>query len=92
MRPVTDSYTNSIHAKPSIFHSPIPYLFAGIGAMMILIAVALVILACSHKKRENRDPEKDVEVGILPLDREPPIFVMVPGETRPSFLAKPLSL
>ncbi|KAI3880769.1 hypothetical protein MKX03_034670 [Papaver bracteatum] len=31
-------------------HSPIPYLFGGLAAMLCLIALSLLILACSHKK------------------------------------------
>ncbi|KAF3329484.1 protein GLUTAMINE DUMPER 6-like protein [Carex littledalei] len=80
--------SSSSFAKSSLWHSPVPYLFTGIGVMMILIAVALAVLACSHKKR----PQPDVEsspLTISPVDREPPIFVIVPGEMLPSFVAKP---
>ncbi|KAJ4748152.1 Protein GLUTAMINE DUMPER 1 [Rhynchospora pubera] len=96
MRPVGGSATSV--AKASLWHSPVPYLFGGIGAMLFLIAVALLVLACSHKKRSNSDlesssrPKSETNVDSMsPVDREPPIFVIVPGETVPSFLAKPAS-
>ncbi|XP_074563431.1 protein GLUTAMINE DUMPER 3-like [Curcuma longa] len=34
----------------SAWHSPVPYLFGGLAAMLGLIAVALLILACSYWK------------------------------------------
>ncbi|KAI3864061.1 hypothetical protein MKW98_031653 [Papaver atlanticum] len=46
-----------IHSPP---HSPIPYLFGGLAAMLCLIALSLLILACSHKKLS----------GFLDSDRE----------------------
>jgi hypothetical protein len=83
-------------AKPSLWHTPVPYLFAGIGAMLLLIAVALVLLACSRKKQLHSDVESSTGpkpetcvCSMSPVEREPPIFVIVPGETCPSFLAKP---
>ncbi|PIN01301.1 hypothetical protein CDL12_26187 [Handroanthus impetiginosus] len=55
-------------APPSPWHSPVPYLFGGLAAMMGLIAFALLILACSYVKlsryAENRDDrEMDLEAG-----------------------------
>nr|XP_043627112.1 protein GLUTAMINE DUMPER 2-like [Erigeron canadensis] len=36
--------------QPSPWHSPVPYLFGGLAAMLGLIAFALLILACSYWK------------------------------------------
>ncbi|RLN04365.1 protein GLUTAMINE DUMPER 3-like [Panicum miliaceum] len=37
-------------AAHSAWHSPVPYLFGGLAAMLGLIAFALLILACSYWK------------------------------------------
>ncbi|GMP74670.1 hypothetical protein CsSME_00032031 [Camellia sinensis var. sinensis] len=56
----------------SPWHSPVPYLFGGLAAMLGLIAFALLILACSYWKfsgyldRDNDDAnsdDRDVELG-----------------------------
>ncbi|XP_047050248.1 protein GLUTAMINE DUMPER 3-like [Lolium rigidum] len=40
-------------AAVSPWHSPVPYLFGGLAAMIGLIALALLILACSYWKLNN---------------------------------------
>ncbi|KAJ1382513.1 protein GLUTAMINE DUMPER 2-like [Sesbania bispinosa] len=51
----------------SSWHSPVPYLFGGLAAMLGLIAFALLILACSYWKlagqlqNEDRDLESQKE-------------------------------
>lgn len=65
MRPVYPSKAPSspISPQPSPWHSPVPYLFGGLAAMMGLIAFALLVLACSywklsgHFENDNRDIE-----------------------------------
>ncbi|KAG2691314.1 hypothetical protein I3843_08G004300 [Carya illinoinensis] len=54
---------------PSLWNSPVPYLFGGLAAMLGLIALALLILACSYwrlagqlDERERRS-ETDLESG-----------------------------
>ncbi|XP_052210248.1 protein GLUTAMINE DUMPER 2-like [Diospyros lotus] len=58
--------------QSSPWHSPVPYLFGGLAAMLGLIAFALLILACSYWKLaghlengETRDEgeERDLEGG-----------------------------
>ncbi|KAK8543305.1 hypothetical protein V6N13_136172 [Hibiscus sabdariffa] len=45
----THSEANTtLHTSP--WHSPVPYLFGGLAAMLGLIAFALLILACSYWK------------------------------------------
>ncbi|PIN06189.1 hypothetical protein CDL12_21255 [Handroanthus impetiginosus] len=53
----------------SPWHSPVPYLFGGLAAMLGLIAFALLILACSYWKLSGQVnggddvAERDVEGG-----------------------------
>ncbi|XVF47761.1 hypothetical protein PTKIN_Ptkin03bG0136600 [Pterospermum kingtungense] len=55
----------------SPWHSPVPYLFGGLAAMLGLIAFALLILACSYWKlsgylengTEGGEGERDLEAG-----------------------------
>ncbi|KAL6659157.1 hypothetical protein ACP70R_003197 [Stipagrostis hirtigluma subsp. patula] len=57
-RPTTSMSTSAPAAPPpaaaamqtSPWHSPVPYLFGGLAAMLGLIALALLILACSYWK------------------------------------------
>ncbi|CAI9787442.1 unnamed protein product [Fraxinus pennsylvanica] len=62
----TASYSSL--AQRSSWHSPVPYLFGGLAAMLGLIAFALLILACSYWKLsgylENQgETERDLEAG-----------------------------
>lgn len=50
----------------SPWHSPVPYLFGGLAAMLGLIAFALLILACSYWKLSGNleeNQEGDIEEG-----------------------------
>lgn len=91
----------------SPWHSPVPYLFGGLAAMLGLIAFALLILACSYWKLtgyldggdgSNREP--DLEAGDGKGDgaekRPAPVFeekilVIMAGEMKPTYLATPMS-
>ncbi|XP_028775423.1 protein GLUTAMINE DUMPER 3 [Neltuma alba] len=88
----------------SPWHSPVPYLFGGLAAMLGLIAFALLILACSYWKLsgfldESREGERDLEAGEAKLDGtqkpfapvacEPKFLVIMPGQERPTCLATP---
>ncbi|KAL5773098.1 hypothetical protein ACOSP7_012714 [Xanthoceras sorbifolium] len=62
--------TGSTQPPHSPWHSPVPYLFGGLAAMLGLIAFALLILACSYWKLsgyldggENGGGEGDLEAG-----------------------------
>ncbi|GMH27248.1 hypothetical protein Nepgr_029091 [Nepenthes gracilis] len=88
------SSTNKV-SSPRIWslNSPTLYLFAGIALMMGLIAVALIILACSYRKqpsrsRENQIKEMTVAAGVDPAP--PEIVVILPGDDMPTCLAKPI--
>lgn len=68
------SVSNAVQpqGQRSPWHSPVPYLFGGLAAMLGLIAFALLILACSYwrlagqfEEREggDRSDERDLESG-----------------------------
>lgn len=88
----------SMGGLPSL-KSPIPYLFGGLAFLFILISLSLFILACSHIKHSsssyNEDDEEErkrrvEEDGNEVVDSEPKIVVVMPGDSNPSFLAKPI--
>ncbi|KAJ0989660.1 hypothetical protein J5N97_008016 [Dioscorea zingiberensis] len=94
MRPLSTPSSSSFH----VWSSPIPYLFIGLGTMMVLIAGALIILACSHRKSSGEDEtssssssSKEKHV-ISPLDMEPRVVVIMAGNLKPTCLALPLPL
>ncbi|KAL1832044.1 hypothetical protein DCAR_0102058 [Daucus carota subsp. sativus] len=80
-------------------NSPIPYLFGGLGLMLALIAMALLILACSYRKYSDRsaqntsDEEKPAKpVILLQPEMEPKInLVIMAGDEKPRYLAMPVS-
>uniref|UniRef100_A0A9I9DJL4 Uncharacterized protein n=1 Tax=Cucumis melo TaxID=3656 RepID=A0A9I9DJL4_CUCME len=77
--------------KLHLWKSPIPYLFGGLSLTLILIAAALIILACSFRKRFT-DGEKDPPAATSPtvdLVMEPKILVIMAGNDMPTFLAMP---
>ncbi|KAL2490126.1 Protein GLUTAMINE DUMPER 2 [Forsythia ovata] len=91
----------------SPWHSPVPYLFGGLAAMLGLIAFALLILACSYWKLSDQmngagEGERDVEAGddqkgenttaaMATLPFEEKIVVIMAGDVKPTFLATPMS-
>ncbi|GLJ43132.1 hypothetical protein SUGI_0895080 [Cryptomeria japonica] len=46
-------------SSSSIWHSPVPYLFGGVAAMVALIAFAFIILACSYFSKPNGAASQD---------------------------------
>lgn len=63
--------------------------------MLGLIAVALVILACSYSKSRSSSPsdaeEKPAKPVNVEVDSEPKIVVIMAGDDNPTYLAKPVS-
>ncbi|ESR66686.1 hypothetical protein WN944_002852 [Citrus x changshan-huyou] len=63
--------TQNVTRTHSPWHSPVPYLFGGLAAMLGLIAFALLILACSYWKLSGyldsgdngAAGERDLEAG-----------------------------
>ncbi|KAF5748096.1 protein GLUTAMINE DUMPER 5-like [Tripterygium wilfordii] len=93
--------TPTLQQQRSQWHSPVPYLFGGLAAMLGLIAFALLILACSYWKLsgrsdgENADQERDLENGDSANKAvkvyEEKFLVIMAGEEKPTFLATPVS-
>ncbi|KAJ8538784.1 hypothetical protein K7X08_030080 [Anisodus acutangulus] len=98
------TFTPPAMVQRSPWHTPVPYLFGGLAAMLGLIAFALLILACSYWKlsshlRENNENDHDHDTEAR--ESEKPVTVMMPvyeekivvimaGDMRPSYLAKPV--
>ncbi|CAM0909043.1 unnamed protein product [Alopecurus aequalis] len=92
-------------AAHSPWQSPVPYLFGGLAAMLGLIAFALLILACSYWKLsgyldapsdgaqdgDSAGGEKGSASGTArpAADFLEHVVVIMAGEERPTFLAKP---
>lgn len=84
----------------SPWHSPVPYLFGGLAAMLGLIAFALMILACSYWKLSGYlEGEGDIEAGEAkneetqiaapPAAYQEKFLVIQPGQKNPTVLATP---
>ncbi|KAJ8470564.1 hypothetical protein OPV22_024907 [Ensete ventricosum] len=83
------------------WHSPVPYLFGGLAAMLGLIALALLILACSYWKlssylesgdsadQPNHEKPSDGSAGKEPAFGEERVLVIMAGNRAPTFLAIP---
>ncbi|KAL9354875.1 hypothetical protein Peur_052845 [Populus x canadensis] len=97
MRPASNSTTPAVHAGYQDRNSPIPYLFASLALMLALIAVSLIILACSYKKSSSNsssDPEAREKSGKqveMRAEMEPKIVVIMAGDDNPTYLAEPVS-
>nr|XP_004501399.1 protein GLUTAMINE DUMPER 5 [Cicer arietinum] len=109
MRTITTTTTSPNTLAPtasmmhSSWHSPIPYLFGGLAAMLGLIAFALLILACSYWRLSGQ--LQDEENGNSNMDNqkegdstkkeslkvyEEKILVIMAGDENPTFLATPV--
>ncbi|XP_020237899.1 protein GLUTAMINE DUMPER 5 [Cajanus cajan] len=101
------SATSSPSPARSTWHSPVPYLFGGLAAMLGLIAFALLILACSYWKlsghlQNEESSDRDLENGGGEKQSdsahtesvkpyEEKILVIMAGDDKPTFLATPKS-
>ncbi|CAK9324949.1 unnamed protein product [Citrullus colocynthis] len=77
--------------KLHLWKSPTPYLFGGLFLAMLLIAGALIVLACSFRKRSTggeKDPPAAASAAVDPV-MEPKILVIMAGDDMPTFLALP---
>ncbi|KAL4197360.1 hypothetical protein AMTRI_Chr04g187940 [Amborella trichopoda] len=61
MRHDSSFNTTTASTVHSPWHSPVPYLFGGLAAMLGLIAFALLILACSFWKLSENNGKKQGE-------------------------------
>ncbi|KAL8528531.1 hypothetical protein ACS0TY_006092 [Phlomoides rotata] len=68
---------------------PVPYLFGGLALVMGVVALALVILACSYRSSSSSETASEKAVHALRPEMEPRIVVIMAGDTNPTHLAKP---
>ncbi|KAK9682970.1 hypothetical protein RND81_10G109900 [Saponaria officinalis] len=84
--------------EKSAWQSPVTYLFGGLAAMLGLIAIALVILACSYWRQLSRDEQSELEKGDAVANmKTPPVYeekivVIMPGDDEPTYLANPVQI
>ncbi|KAI3771999.1 hypothetical protein L6452_03173 [Arctium lappa] len=97
--------SSPVVVQRSPWHSPVPYLFGGLAAMLGLIAFALLILACSYSNHSGADVENDAADRDLEAagDSKPDnhketthvfeekYLVIMAGQAKPTFLATPIS-
>ncbi|KAG2299653.1 hypothetical protein Bca4012_011224 [Brassica carinata] len=88
----------------SPWHSPVPYLFGGLAAMLGLIAFALLILACSYWRlsgyldgEEDQSRDRDPEAGdgkpekaVKAVVLPEKFLVIMAGDVNPTYLATPV--
>ncbi|KAI3462839.1 hypothetical protein Pfo_019502 [Paulownia fortunei] len=96
MRP-SPSPTQTSSNSPTFWHwnSPLPYLFGGLGLVLLLITAALIFLACSYRKRASSYPGHGGEKVAQPsttaaADNTPKVVVVMAGDDMPTHLAIPI--
>lgn len=86
------------------WHSPVPYLFGGLAAMLGLVGFALLILACSYWRvssslnegRSNNGGRHGAEGKVAapavkkPASVEAKVVVIMAGDDDPTYLATPV--
>ncbi|EEF31574.1 conserved hypothetical protein [Ricinus communis] len=82
-------------ANKNTWHSPIPYLFGSLALMLIIIALALIILACSYFKDSattsgNEEEKPRSHIGTSGLEAEAKIVVIMAGDEKPTYIATPV--
>ncbi|CAM9001099.1 unnamed protein product [Rhodiola kirilowii] len=91
----------SYSPRSSPWHSPVPYLFAGLAAMLGLIAFALLILACSYwklsgyledensttREESGNNGDENVKGENDQIIFEEKFLVIMAGEVKPTHLA-----
>ena len=88
-------------APRSPWQSPVPYLFGGLAAMLGLIALSLLALACSYwnlSGSAHADPGDDDQVdgekrsaARMAGEWQGHVVVIMAGDERPTYLATPAS-
>ncbi|CAL5191295.1 unnamed protein product [Lathyrus oleraceus] len=77
----------------------IHYLFGGLAIIFGVIVLSSLIIACCFFKQSlssvsSNDEEKSSNMHVMDTDQvisEPKIVVIMPGETNPTYVAKPVS-
>jgi len=98
---INNSSNVSVTAHHTEWSWPVPFLFGGLAAMMVLVAFALIILAWSYWKTFdsqsngqsiNASVELGVQTEISGEDiEEEKVVVIMAGQQNPTFLARPSS-
>ncbi|KAG2715300.1 hypothetical protein I3760_03G069900 [Carya illinoinensis] len=83
---LTRSTSASVTAAPNPWKSPVPYLYGGLALMIVLIAGALVILGETPALMPTNN-----DVTVQQLDAEPKIVVIMAGDDKPTYIAKPVT-
>ncbi|KAK9116414.1 hypothetical protein Sjap_015361 [Stephania japonica] len=91
-------------ARLRLWHTPLPFLFGGIAAAILLIAVSLVILLCTNYRSSSSSSSSsftthDIDVekaraqpSMMPSQMQEPKFVVVmAGNDVPTYIAKPFA-
>lgn len=87
----------------SVGKSPVPYLLGGVGAMVVLIAFAVIILGLSYcRECTNSGNAEDAETGKIERREdmadlsdemgEMRVIVIMAGNEKPTFIAKATSV
>ncbi|XP_050890457.1 protein GLUTAMINE DUMPER 5-like [Lathyrus oleraceus] len=88
MRSLPPTMLNTHPNTSSLWHTPIPYLFVGLTAIMGLIALALLALACSYcSNNEDKESESQTKEPVQAYEEK--ILVIMAGNEKPTFLATP---
>ncbi|EOA12361.1 hypothetical protein CARUB_v10016513mg [Capsella rubella] len=89
--------------KVEIWKTPVPYLFGGLFLLVLLIALALLSLVCTHQKTpsssssssnnnpiDQEDNVVDKEAKTITGEYLPKIVVILAGDDKPTCLAVPV--
>lgn len=100
--PTSKLNTTTTTITPSLWHTPIPYLFGGLAAILGLIAFSLLVLACSycgfsrnhqdgaHNDLDNKEGDTETKEPVKTYEEK--ILVIMAGDEKPTFLATPIVL
>ncbi|WOL08597.1 protein GLUTAMINE DUMPER 2-like [Canna indica] len=88
--------------RASGWHSPVPYLFGGLAAMLGLIAFALLLLACSYWRlsgyldggdggEAEMGAKTGAEAAVPVACYEEKVVVIMAGDEKPTYLATPIA-
>lgn len=99
-----DTAASAYDAEHLRWRSPALFLFVGIAGMLALIGLASMVLLCFWWKIgansvEANDPERvspgvtegKEEIMACDIDKEEKVLVIMPGDEKPTFIAKELS-
>ena len=99
-----DTAASAYNGEHLRWRSPALYLFVGVAGMLALIGLTSMVLLCFWWKIggghvDANDPERvnpgsiegKEEIICCEIDKEEKVLVIMPGDEKPTFLAKELS-